>query len=103
MPIGRKMRTKWGVEDAARRTPMLNIPKNVRRDMTHLGKSTQVRCSGVPVSAVYWSFVNRAEAGGTRALGHRSVAATIDRSVICRRAAQTKGSLHGVLLLPDAL
>lgn len=53
MPIGRKMRTKWGVEDAARRTPMLNIPKNVRRDMTHLGKSTQVRCSRVPVSAVY--------------------------------------------------
>ena len=46
MPIGRKMRTKWGVEDAARRTPMLNIPKNVRRDMTHLGKSHKFGVQG---------------------------------------------------------
>lgn len=49
MPIGRDMRIKWGVEDGAQYAPMLNIPKNVRRDMTHLSKNAQVRCSGTLV------------------------------------------------------
>lgn len=44
----------------ARRAPMLNTPKNVRRDMTHLSKSAQVRCSGTPTSPQYMQVTSPA-------------------------------------------
>lgn len=70
MPIGRNVRIKWGAEDGARRASMLNTPKNARRDMTHLSKSAQVRCSGTPTGPQYMQVTAPATVKRTKSTVH---------------------------------
>lgn len=53
MPIERNIRIKWGIKDGTRCGPLLNTPKNARRDMTHLSESAYVRCPGTSADPQY--------------------------------------------------
>ncbi len=56
MPIGRNMNIKQGFEDGARCAPMLNTPKNARRNMTHLVKALKFGIRGrLPIRNTYKS------------------------------------------------